>query len=106
MSGTPPLPTLTPAQEAETNLPRIMGVIATFHFLALSFVAVRLYTRFIVVKSPKIDDAFMIVATVSRILITISLYNCSILIAHPGLVRSILWHVMHHSASTSWAWET
>ncbi|KAI9152192.1 hypothetical protein HJFPF1_09418 [Paramyrothecium foliicola] len=63
MSSASPLPPLTPAQEAETNLPRIMGITAAFHFLALSFVAVRLYIRFFIIKAPKLDDVFMILAT-------------------------------------------
>lgn len=66
MSAPIPLPPLTPEQAAETNLPRIMGVTTTFHILALLFFGVRMYTRFILVKAPKLDDAFMILATVWR----------------------------------------
>jgi hypothetical protein len=60
----PPLPELTPEQEAESNLGRIMGIASTLHVLALIFVAIRMYTRFVIVKAPKIDDAFMLLATV------------------------------------------
>jgi hypothetical protein len=66
MSAPVVLPPLTPEQEAETNLPRIMGVTATVHILALIVVGFRMYTRFIIVKAPKIDDAFMILATVRQ----------------------------------------
>jgi hypothetical protein len=58
------LPPLTEAQAAESNLARIMGISATFHVIALGFAAARMYTRFIVVKTPKLDDAFMIISTV------------------------------------------
>ena len=64
LSGSPQLPPLTPEEAAETNLPRIMGITAVFHILALAFFVVRMYTRFVLVKAPKLDDAFMILATV------------------------------------------
>jgi hypothetical protein len=83
MSSGPPLPPLTPEQAAETNLPRILGVTAVFHLLALSFVGVRMYIRFIVIKAPKIDDAFMIVATAGALLGMI----CVIIQAPKGLGR-------------------
>jgi hypothetical protein len=67
MSGMPPLPELTPEQAAESNLGRIMGVAGTLHVLALIFVAIRMYTRFVIVKAPKIDDAFMLLSTVGAI---------------------------------------
>ncbi|KAK0384401.1 hypothetical protein NLU13_8488 [Sarocladium strictum] len=44
-----------------------MAVTAVFHSLALFFVGVRMYTRFIVVKAPKIDDAFMVLATIGAL---------------------------------------
>jgi hypothetical protein len=67
MAGPPGLPDLTEAQEAESNLPRIIAVVAVFHALALVFVGVRLYIRFIVLKAPKLDDALMILATIGAI---------------------------------------
>ena len=54
-----------PARAGENNAPRILGIAGTFHVLALTFVAVRLYTRAFVVKSPKSDDIVMVVAAVS-----------------------------------------
>lgn len=57
--------TIDPAWASESNLPRILGVVGVFHFLALLFVGVRLYTRFIVVKSPRNDDVVMVLAAVS-----------------------------------------
>ncbi|KAH7324194.1 hypothetical protein B0I35DRAFT_475460 [Stachybotrys elegans] len=59
-----PLPELTPEQAAESNTERILAVAGTFHAIALLFVGVRLYTRFILIKAPRLDDAFMIVATI------------------------------------------
>jgi hypothetical protein len=69
MSGPAVLPTLTPAQEAETNLPRILSLTILFHVLAIAFVMIRMYTRFIIVKTPKLDDVLAIAAAVNSALV-------------------------------------
>jgi len=55
---------MDPAFAHETNLPRILGVSTTFHFIALAFVALRLYARLFVVKAFGKDDACICVAAV------------------------------------------
>ncbi|KAK6848804.1 hypothetical protein PG995_012637 [Apiospora arundinis] len=51
---------IDPARAAETHLPRILGVSATFHAIALILVACRVYTRACLVKSFGKDDALII----------------------------------------------
>lgn len=58
---------IDPAWASENNLPRILGVVGVFHFLALLFVGVRLYTRIIVVKSPRSDDVVMVLAAIGAL---------------------------------------
>ncbi|KAK0614354.1 hypothetical protein B0T14DRAFT_437370 [Immersiella caudata] len=53
---------MDPAFAHETNLPRILGVLTTFHFIALTFVALRLYARLFVVKAFGKDDACICVS--------------------------------------------
>ncbi|KAK7963459.1 hypothetical protein PG996_008850 [Apiospora saccharicola] len=48
------------ARAAETHLPRILGVSATFHAFALILVACRVYSRACLVKSFGKDDVFII----------------------------------------------
>jgi hypothetical protein len=60
---------IDPARAAENNTARILGVTGFFHFLALSIVALRLYTRIKLVRAPGRDDIVMGFAAVS--------YSCS-----------------------------
>lgn len=55
-------PTYDPSRAHETNLPRILGVLTTFHFLALIFVALRVYARIFVVKNFGKDDFCMVLS--------------------------------------------
>lgn len=55
-----------PARAAESNLGYLLGVTATFHAVALVFVAMRLYARVIIVKAFGKDDALIIASTVRR----------------------------------------
>lgn len=55
-----------PARAAESNLGYLLGVTATFHVIALIFVATRTYARFVIVKAFGRDDALMLAATVSN----------------------------------------
>src|SRR5690242_14753354 len=58
---------LDPAEAAESNLGRILGVNGTFHFIAIVFVALRVYTRVFLVKTFGVDDVLIILAIVSTI---------------------------------------
>ncbi|KAI9172302.1 hypothetical protein HJFPF1_01801 [Paramyrothecium foliicola] len=63
----PALEAIDPEFAAESNLPRILGVVGVFHFLALFFVGVRLYTRVFVVRAPRSDDVVMVLAAVGAL---------------------------------------
>lgn len=61
----PPLPvTSDPAWAAESNLGRILGITTAVHLLAVTFVALRLYVRIKLVRSPGPDDWTMVAAVV------------------------------------------
>jgi len=53
-----------PVRAAESNLGYLLGVTATFHVIALTFVGMRMYARFIVVKAFGKDDALILAAAV------------------------------------------
>jgi hypothetical protein len=53
-----------PVRAAESNLGYLLGVTATFHVLALTFVGMRMYARVIIVKAFGRDDALMLAAMV------------------------------------------
>jgi len=55
-----------PVRAAESNLGYILGVTATFHLLALTFVGMRMYARVVIVKAFGTDDALILAATVSN----------------------------------------
>lgn len=61
----PDRPELTPEEAAESNLGWILGVLGTFHFIAIVFVGLRIWTRVRIVKTFGKDDVFMILAIVS-----------------------------------------
>ncbi|RYN33820.1 hypothetical protein AA0112_g5607 [Alternaria arborescens] len=73
-----------PARAAESNLGYLLGVTATFHAVALVFVAMRLYARVIIVKAFGKDDALIIASTVCVFLGGMVTY---ILAAQHGLGR-------------------
>ncbi|KFA68492.1 hypothetical protein S40285_05386 [Stachybotrys chlorohalonatus IBT 40285] len=102
MSSPATLPELTPEQEAESNLARILGVSATFHILALIFVGVRMYTRFVIIKAPKLDDAFMLLATFRRYSWVYSL--TAPIIAYSILKISIALSLIRLSRSKWYSW--
>ena len=54
-----------PARAAESNLGYLIGVTATFHAIALTFVALRMYARIIIVKAFGPDDALILASIVS-----------------------------------------
>lgn len=56
--------TLDPARAAESNTAMLLGVLTTFHIIALVFVSLRLYARFFVIKAPGKDDVCMILSAV------------------------------------------
>ncbi|KAH6677025.1 hypothetical protein F5X68DRAFT_224209 [Plectosphaerella plurivora] len=65
MSGPPPVPPpLSPEEAAETNLPRILGILSTLQFLAVLVVGLRFYVRFKLIRSVGRDDWTMGAATV------------------------------------------
>lgn len=62
-----------------SNAGRIVGVVAVFHFIALTFVALRTYVRAFMVKSVGLDDGFILLSVVRS--------SCLPLVA-PSLLRS------------------
>lgn len=54
-----------PAYVNPSNASRIVGVVGVFHFIAFTFVFLRLYVRLFMVKAFGIDDVFIIIAAVS-----------------------------------------
>ncbi|KAI4946804.1 hypothetical protein J4E91_006976 [Alternaria rosae] len=52
-----------PVRAAESNLGYLLGVTATFHVIALTFVGMRMYARLIIVKAFGKDDALILAAT-------------------------------------------
>jgi len=60
--------TIDPARAAESNTSMLLGVLTTFHIIALVFVSLRLYSRFFVIKSPGKDDFCIILSAVSSLL--------------------------------------
>jgi hypothetical protein len=64
MSATEKPPPVDPAEAGQSNVPRILGLAITFHTLALVFVALRMYTRIVIVKSFGKDDAMMLACVV------------------------------------------
>ncbi|KAM0287663.1 hypothetical protein ACHAQH_000192 [Verticillium albo-atrum] len=54
---------LSPEYVNASNAGRIAGVVGAFHFLALTFVSLRVYVRVFMVRAFGIDDALIIAAT-------------------------------------------
>lgn len=63
MSSQPPsLDSYPPSYLRENNAPRIVGLVGAFHFLALTFVTLRVYVRVFMVRAFGIDDALIMAA--------------------------------------------
>lgn len=71
MAGSPELPPppdpadYPPGYADESNAGRIVGIIGVFHFIALAFVALRIYARVFMVRAFGVDDGLIIAAAVS-----------------------------------------
>jgi hypothetical protein len=65
-------PTYTPEYAAESNVPKLMTVLTLFQAISLIFVALRIYCRVVLVKSPGADDIVMALGFVSARLMKIS----------------------------------
>ncbi len=48
----------------ESNAGRIVGLVAAFHFLALTFVSLRVYVRAVMVRAFGVDDGLIVAAVV------------------------------------------
>ncbi len=48
----------------ESNAGRIVGLVGTFHFLALAFVSLRVYVRAVMVRAFGVDDGLIVAAVV------------------------------------------
>jgi hypothetical protein len=66
MTGPPggPKPDIDPVRAAESNTEMILGVLTVFHVIALTFVALRVYARAIVMKTFGKDDICMVLSAV------------------------------------------
>ncbi|WYZ44851.1 hypothetical protein EsH8_VIII_000167 [Colletotrichum jinshuiense] len=62
MSSTSTTTAVDPERAKESNTAMILGVTGTFHAFALLFVAMRTYTRAVIVKTIGIDDYMMIMS--------------------------------------------
>ena len=67
-----PLPGENPRLDAETALPMLYAISIAFVVVSTIIVALRLYTRFLVIRSPGADDATIAVAQVFSIGVTIA----------------------------------
>lgn len=63
-----PSPDFPPEYANASNANRIVGVVGAFHFLALGFVALRVYVRLAIVKVFGVDDALIAATVVSNLL--------------------------------------
>ncbi|KAK7971542.1 hypothetical protein PG989_016558 [Apiospora arundinis] len=87
----PSLPPLSPPPQIDpdsdyakaSNAGRIVGVVAVFHFIAFTFVALRTYVRAFMVKSFGLDDGFIILS----VLIALGSWICLCLQVPYGLGR-------------------
>lgn len=53
-----------------SNASRIVGVVGFFHFLALTFVSLRIYARLVIIRAFGVDDALIIASVVSVVLVS------------------------------------
>ncbi|KAF3798057.1 hypothetical protein GCG54_00003960 [Colletotrichum gloeosporioides] len=71
----------------ESNAARIVGVVGAFHFLAFSFVSLRIYARVVVLRAFGLDDALIVVAAVRTKLLALASWICLVLQIPHGLGR-------------------
>jgi hypothetical protein len=67
-----PVPGENPKLDAETAVPIIYGISIAFVCVSSIIVALRLYTRYLIVRSPGADDATIAVAQVLSIGVSIA----------------------------------
>ncbi|KAF5509146.1 hypothetical protein CGCF413_v002171 [Colletotrichum fructicola] len=67
----------------ESNAARIVGVVGAFHFLAITFVSLRIYARVVVLRAFGLDDALIVVAA----LLALASWICLVLQIPHGLGR-------------------
>ncbi|KAK8067545.1 Integral membrane protein [Apiospora saccharicola] len=85
MPPPPPPPRIDPDSDyaRASNAGRIVGVVAVFHFIAFTFVALRTYVRAFMVKSFGLDDCFIVIS----VLIALGSWICLCLQVPYGLGR-------------------
>ncbi|KAF4835479.1 hypothetical protein CGCSCA4_v012630 [Colletotrichum siamense] len=71
----------------ESNAARIVGVVGAFHFLACSFVSLRIYARVVVLRAFGLDDALIVVAAFRTKLLALASWICLVLQIPHGLGR-------------------
>lgn len=59
------VPNFPPEYVNASNAGTIVGVVGVFYFIALTFVALRVYCRLFLVRTLGIDDALIIITAVS-----------------------------------------
>jgi hypothetical protein len=59
------VPSFPPEYVNASNAGRIVGLVGTFHFIALTFVSLRIYVRVFMTRAFGVDDGLIIVACVS-----------------------------------------
>lgn len=59
------IPVLDPTWAAKSNLARILAITGAIHLLALISVALRLYARIGILRSPGRDDVVIVLSAVS-----------------------------------------
>jgi hypothetical protein len=65
MSATvPDISSFPPEYVNASNAGRIVGVVGAFHFLALTFVSLRVYVRVFMVRAFGVDDALIVLSCV------------------------------------------
>ena len=64
VSATPTPRIIDPVRAAESNTGQILAIFAVFLFISLVFVALRLYSRIVIVRSKGWDDYFIILSEV------------------------------------------
>jgi hypothetical protein len=66
-----PVPGENPELDAETTVPTLIGVSVSFVAVSTLLVTLRLYTRFVVVRAPGIDDLTIAIAQLLSIGVSI-----------------------------------
>ncbi|KDN64883.1 hypothetical protein CSUB01_09044 [Colletotrichum sublineola] len=55
---------LFPGHLNDSNADRIVEIVGVFHFVALAFVCLRIYSRVIILKVFRVEDALIVIAVV------------------------------------------